>query len=60
MPLSPEIREKISAGAPLDDIRELARRQGMVPLRAAAWAKVSEGLTTVEEVLRVSQEEAGG
>ena len=59
MPLSPEIREKISAGAPLDDIRELARRQGMVPLRAAAWAKVSEGLTTVEEVLRVSQEEAG-
>jgi len=59
MPLSPEIREKISAGAPLDDIRKLARRQGMVPLRAAAWAKVSEGLTTVEEVLRVSQEEAG-
>ncbi|MDQ3674487.1 MAG: GspE/PulE family protein [Gemmatimonadota bacterium] len=59
MLLSPEIRERISARAPLDEIRELARRQGMVPLRAAAWAKVSEGLTTVEEVLRVSQEEAG-
>ena len=59
MPLSAEIREKISASAPLDEIRELARRQGMVPLRAAAWEKVVEGLTTVEEVLRVSQEEAG-
>jgi general secretion pathway protein E len=59
MPLSSEIREKISAGAPLDDIRELARRQGMVPLRAAAWAKVTEGLTTIEEVLRVSQEDLG-
>jgi type II secretory ATPase GspE/PulE/Tfp pilus assembly ATPase PilB-like protein len=59
MPLSPEIREKISARAPLDDIRELARQQGMIPLRIAAWSKVSDGLTTVEEVLRVSQEEPG-
>lgn len=57
MVLSDEIRERISASAPLDEIRNLARRQGMVPLRAAAWPKVLAGLTTVEEILRVSQEE---
>ena len=57
MILSDEIREQIVARAPLDEIRKLAARQGMVPLRAAAWPKVMAGLTTVEEVLRVSQEE---
>lgn len=57
MILSDEIREQIVARAPLDEIRKLAARQGMVPLRTAAWPKVMAGLTTVEEVLRVSQEE---
>ena len=57
MILSDEIREQIVARAPLDEIRKLAARQGMAPLRAAAWPKVMAGLTTIEEVLRVSQEE---
>ena len=30
------------------------RQQGMVPLREDGWAKVADGITTVEEVLRVS------
>ena len=34
-------------------LRAIAERAGMQPLRADAWMKVEEGLTTVEEVLRV-------
>jgi hypothetical protein len=31
--------------------------KGMVTLREDAWAKVCEGITTVEEIRRVTQEE---
>ena len=31
--------------------------QGMVTLREDAWAKACAGLTTVEEILRVTQED---
>ena len=40
-----------TAGA---EIRELALAQGMTTLRDDGWAKVLEGLTTIEEVLRVT------
>lgn len=36
-------------------LRERAREQGMQTMRADGWRKVLGGLTTVEEVLRVSQ-----
>jgi type II secretory ATPase GspE/PulE/Tfp pilus assembly ATPase PilB-like protein len=36
------------------ELRELATAVGMRPMRADGWAKVQAGLTTVEEVLRVS------
>lgn len=38
-------------------LRELARRRGMVTLREDGWRKVARGLTSVEEVLRVTREE---
>ena len=37
-------------------IREYAREAGMVPLRYDGLRKVREGITTVEEVFRVSDE----
>ncbi|MBM4284248.1 MAG: type II secretion system protein GspE [Deltaproteobacteria bacterium] len=37
-------------------LRQAARRQGMVTLAEDGWAKVARGLTTVQEVLRVTQE----
>jgi type II secretion system protein E len=40
------------------EIRRLAVEQGMTTLRQDGWNKACEGLTTVEEVLRVTQEDA--
>jgi general secretion pathway protein E len=36
-------------------LRELAREQGMQTLREDGWTKVQTGMTTVEEVLRVTE-----
>jgi type II secretory ATPase GspE/PulE/Tfp pilus assembly ATPase PilB-like protein len=38
-------------------IKNMALRQGMHTLRDDGWAKVLEGVSTVEEVLRVSEED---
>jgi general secretion pathway protein E len=38
-------------------IKEAARKNGMRTLREDGWVKVKQGLTTVSEVLRVTQEE---
>ena len=39
-------------------IKEAARKSGMRTLREDGWLKVKRGVTTVAEVLRVTQEEA--
>ena len=57
MIVSDEIRALIVAGAPLDDIRALARTQGMAALRENGWAKVRAGITTIDELLRVTSED---
>jgi len=57
MPISEECRELIVSGASLDAIRNLARAQGMVPLRGDGWVKAAQGVTTLEEVLRVTRDE---
>jgi general secretion pathway protein E len=38
-------------------IKEAARRNGMRTLREDGWVKVKHGITTISEVLRVTQEE---
>jgi general secretion pathway protein E len=58
--VSDELRARIVAGAPLDEIRELARRQGMVPLRVDGWTKVCAGITTIEELLRATSDDELG
>jgi type IV pilus assembly protein PilB len=35
------------------ELNELAREQGMISLRQDGWAKVAQGQTSVEELLRV-------
>ena len=57
MVVTDEMRVRVVAGTPLDEIRLLARRQGMVPLREDGWAKVCSGITTIEELLRVTSED---
>ena len=47
------MRKVVMAEAGGEKYREQARRLGMVTMRAAGLAKVAEGITTIEEVLRV-------
>jgi len=51
-----EIRRMIVAGKHSDEIRHAAEDAGMMSLRHEARAKVLAGLTTVEEVLRVTSD----
>ncbi len=46
-----EMRDAITAGAPLARIRELALEGGMPTLRHDGFSKVREGITTVEEII---------
>ena len=57
MQVNDEIRARVLAGAPVAELRTLAQQQGMVSLRAAGWAKACAGVTTVDEVLRVTRDE---
>jgi general secretion pathway protein E len=50
-----EIKQAVARGAGAVELRELARGQGMVTLRQDGWARVEAGVTTVEEVLRVTE-----
>ena len=55
-----ELRARIVSGAPLDEIRRLGREQGTVPLRVDGWAKVCAGVTTIDELLRVTSDDEVG
>ncbi|MDP9175439.1 MAG: GspE/PulE family protein [Planctomycetota bacterium] len=46
--------DRISQGAPLNEIRELARTAGVKTLRGDGVEKVKAGITTLEEVYRVT------
>jgi type IV pilus assembly protein PilB len=46
--------DRISNGATLNEIRDLAVKSGMRPLRADGVEKVKAGITTLEEVYRVT------
>ncbi|MGD2081571.1 MAG: GspE/PulE family protein [Chromatiales bacterium] len=52
--ITPEIRSLLSEEYSAAPIREQAYRQGTEPLRVGAARKVAQGVTTVEEALRVT------
>lgn len=54
MTLSDEIESLVVTRSTGSEIRQVALQQGMVSLREDGWSKVAQGLTTIEEVLRVS------
>ena len=56
MELNDEIRKQIMRGDDALAITAVARRNGMRSLREDGWLKVSHGLTTPDEVMRVTQE----
>lgn len=53
--LTDELKHEITRSAPVARLRELADQGGMITLKEDGWAKVLAGLTTVEEVLRVTE-----
>lgn len=55
---SEPVRAAVARGATLDELRRLARADGLVTLHEAAWNVAAAGRTSVAEVLRVAAEEA--
>jgi general secretion pathway protein E len=53
-----EARSLILTKAPTGAVRRHATEHGMVTLREDAWVKAQAGITTVEEILRVTQEDS--
>ncbi len=56
MELNDEIRRLIMRNEDAVQITDAARRNGMRNLREDGWLKVREGVTTADEVMRVTQE----
>ncbi|MFB7885664.1 GspE/PulE family protein [Microbacterium sp. NPDC056057] len=54
MTLSDEIESLVVTRSTGSEIRQVALEQGMISLREDGWSKVAQGLTTIEEVLRVT------
>ena len=53
MPLSNELKKLVATDANLDVLKQQAYREGVQPLRLSGAKRISEGLTTMEEVMRV-------
>jgi type IV pilus assembly protein PilB len=53
LPITADIRAAILAGGTGDDIQKQAIAAGMIPLRKAGLRKVTQGITTADEVLAV-------
>jgi len=52
MMMSDEIRDGIAAESSADDLRNIARQQGMTTLRESGLKLIFDGLTTIDEVVR--------
>ena len=48
------MEDLIARGATSSDIDKAAKEQGMTTLRKDGWQKALQGITSVEEVLRVT------
>lgn len=51
--MTDELKQQLVRGFDLSAVRQQLRANDVATLRDDAWAKVSAGLTTVEEVVRV-------
>ena len=56
LPVTEKISRLILEHAPASDIDKQAREEGMISMKQDGYLKVLEGITTLEEVLRVAQE----
>ena len=58
--MTEDLRSLTLRKTPGHEIRQRALTAGMASLRQDGWQKCCEGLTTVEEVLRVTHEDSEG
>lgn len=56
MPVTPTISKLILERMPATAIEKQARQEGMISMKQDGYLKVLQGVTTIEEVLRVAQE----
>jgi len=56
MELNDELRQLIMANADASRLTQAARKNGMRSLREDGWLKVRQGVTTADELMRVTQE----
>src|SRR5262249_8641 len=52
MEITDDIRDLITSDASIDDLRNMARSQGMTSLREAGLKLIFDGITTIDEVVR--------
>jgi type II secretory ATPase GspE/PulE/Tfp pilus assembly ATPase PilB-like protein len=52
--LDEELQDMVSAHRPTGELRKAAIERGMHTLRDDGWEKVSQGLTTIDEVQRIT------
>lgn len=55
--MNESIRRKIVSNCSASEIKAVALKNGMRPIRFDGWDKIRQGLTTCEEVLRVTMED---
>ena len=60
MPLTDDLRRMILRGGSAGELKSAAMKTGMRTLRQAAVRKVREGVTTIEEALRVTEPDPAG
>ena len=56
--MSPSMQTLVNKRASEADLFKQARTEGFVTMREYGWRKVLEGATSLEEVLRVTSEDA--
>jgi general secretion pathway protein E len=56
LPVDSDIRKEITQHSSLERIKDIAIQKGMATLREDGWRKVKQGITTIQEVLRVTLE----
>jgi type II secretory ATPase GspE/PulE/Tfp pilus assembly ATPase PilB-like protein len=49
------LRDMVTANPDVNQLRKLCRERGLVTLRQDGFQKVMKGLTTVDEILRVTE-----
>jgi general secretion pathway protein E len=49
-----KLRKLVNASCDISELRQQTLKDGLIPLRLSGASKVAQGLTTIEEVLRVA------